>query len=307
MDSQNNASTKMDVYQIVTDQIISLLEKGVIPWQRPWTSGMPMNLLSKREYRGINLWLLVSMNYEQNFFLTWDQLKSIGGSVKKDEKGHVVLYWKPSQKKEEEEGNNRKVLAVLRYYKVFNISQCREIPTNLLPQLELGIKEHQPHLKCEDIINSMLGGPRIQHKEQKAYYNIKTDVINMPKKKSFKSIESYYSTLYHELVHSTGAEKRLGRKTITDMVPFGSESYAMEELIAELGSAYLSHFSEILPNEIKDKVAYLQNWLEVLRNDKRFIVTSSGHAQKAVDFVLNKSGNGSKDEVNESLEESVVS
>src|ERR1700733_11738344 len=98
----------------------------------------------------------------------------------------------------------------------------------------------------------------------------------MPKKKSFKSLESYYSTLYHELVHSTGAEKRLGRKTLTDMVPFGSESYAMEELIAEMGSAYLCRFSGILPNEIKNTVAYLDNWLGVFRKDKRFLITAAG-------------------------------
>ncbi|MDB5198931.1 MAG: hypothetical protein JWO92_894 [Chitinophagaceae bacterium] len=307
MDSQKNSSKKLDVYQIVTDQIISLFEKEIIPWQQPWTAGVPMNLLSKRQYRGINLWLLISLNYEQNFFLTWDQLKSIGGSVKKDEKGHVVLYWKPSQNKSEEESSEKKSTSILRYYKVFNVSQCRDIPSNYLPKLELNITEHNTMLECEPIIHGMPDCPKIQHKQQKAYYDIETDIINMPKKKSFKSEESYYSTLYHELVHSTGAEKRLGRKTLTDMVPFGSESYAMEELIAEMGSAYLCHDSGILPNEIKDKVSYLSNWLEVFKNDKRFIVTASGHAQKAVDFVLNRKENESKDEVNQSLDESMVS
>ena len=141
-------------------------------------------------------------------------------------------------------------------------------------------------LECEGIIHTMPDCPKIQYKEQRAYYSIDKDLINMPRKKSFKSIEAYYSTLWHELVHSTGSIKRLGRKTLCDMAPFGSESYAMEELIAEMGSAYLSRFSQILPNEIKNTVAYLDNWLEVFKKDKRFLITASGHAQKAVDFIL---------------------
>lgn len=308
MDSQTNSSTKLDVYQLVTDQIIKLLERGVIPWQRPWNAGLPMNLLSKRQYRGINLWLLLSLNYDQNFFLTWDQLKSIGGSVNKGEQGHIVVYWKPPQKKvEQEKENKQKFVSTLRYYKVFNLAQCRDIPSSLLPTLQLRLSDSNPMLECKAIIHAMPDSPRIQHKGQEAYYNIEKDLINMPSKKSFISIESYYSTLYHELVHSTGSEKRLGRKTLCDMAPFGTESYAMEELIAEMGSAFLSRFSEIMPNEIKNTVAYLDNWLEVFKKDKRFLIIASGQAQKAVDYILGRKESESKDELLETLEESVVS
>ena len=308
MDSQQTTS-KIDVYQLVTDQIISLLEQGIVPWQRPWAeSGVPANLLSKRQYRGINLWLLLSLNYEQNYFLTWDQIKSMGGSVKKGETGHIVVFWKPVQKKAEEERDTKqKQVPMLRYYKVFNIAQCRDIPENLIPKSDVAAVDREPILECEAIINSMVNSPTIVHKEQKAYYRIDIDTINMPKKKSFKSLESYYSTLFHELVHSTGAEKRLGRKTLTDMVPFGSESYAMEELIAEMGSAYLCRFSGVLPNEINNTVAYLDNWLGVFKKDKRFIISASGQAQKAVDLILGRQAIESKDEVDESVEESMVS
>ncbi|HEY5367429.1 MAG TPA: zincin-like metallopeptidase domain-containing protein [Hanamia sp.] len=308
MDSQQTTS-KIDVYQLVTDQIISLLEQGIVPWQRPWAeAGVPANLLSKRQYRGINLWLLLSLNYEQNYFLTWDQIKSKGGSVNKGETGHIVVFWKPVQKKAEEDNDTKqKQVPMLRYYKVFNIAQCRDIPENLIPPSDLAIVDHEPLLECEGIINTMADSPTIVHKEQKAYYRIDTDIINMPKKKSFKSLEGYYSTLYHELVHSTGAEKRLGRKTLTDMVPFGSESYAMEELIAEMGSAYLCRFSGILPTEIKNTVAYLDNWLGVFKKDKRFIISASGQAQKAVDLILGRQAIESKDEVEEPVEESMVS
>ena len=308
MDSQQTTS-KIDVYQLVTDQIISLLEQGIVPWQRPWAeAGVPANLLSKRQYRGINLWLLLSLNYEQNYFLTWDQIKSMGGSVNKGETGHIVVFWKPVQKKAEEDKDaKKKQVPMLRYYKVFNIAQCRDIPENLIPKSEVAAVDREPLHECEGIINTMADGPVIVHKEQKAYYRIDIDTINMPKKKSFKSLESYYSTLFHELVHSTGAEKRLGRKTLTDMVPFGSESYAMEELIAEMGSAYLCSFYGILPNEIKNTVAYLDNWLGVFKKDKRFIISASGQAQKAVDLILGRQAIESKDEVDEPKDESVVS
>ena len=225
MDSPNTSSTKLDIYQLVTDQIIALMEKGTVPWQKPWNeSGPPMNLLSKRQYRGINLWLLVSLNYEQNLFLTWDQVKSVGGSVNQGEHGHIVVFWKHTKSKEEQqEDKKEKVIHMLRYYKVFNISQCRDIPEHLIPKLD-PTAEFDLIGECEAVVTSMPDCPVILHKEQKAYYHIPTDSINMPKKKSFKSPEGYYSTLYHELVHSTGAEKRLGRKTLTDMAPFDSES-----------------------------------------------------------------------------------
>jgi antirestriction protein ArdC len=289
--SENNNQTEtkpIDVYSLVNNRIIELLEAGTVPWQKPWAeAGVPMNLLSKRQYRGINLWLLLSLNYEHNLFLTWDQIKSIGGSVNKDEKGHIVVFWKPVQKKAGEADEKEKSVPMLRYYKVFNISQCRDIPEHLIPKIDSA--KVDPILECEAILNTMSDMPLISFLGKKAYYNIEKDEIVLPKMKSFRTSESYYSTLYHELVHSTGAEKRLSRKTLTDMVSFGTESYAMEELIAEMGSAYLCRFSGILPAEIKNKVAYLDNWLGVFKKDKRFIISASGQAQKAVDYILNLS------------------
>lgn len=308
MDSQTHSSTKLDVYQLVTDQIIALLEQGVIPWQKPWAeAGVPMNLLSKRQYRGINLWLLLSLNYSKNFYLTWDQLKKIGGSVNQGQHGHIVVFWKQVKKQPEEldDTGNSKTTAMLRYYKVFNIEQCRDIPKDLVP--ELFKDEVDPILECEGIINTMPDSPLLIFTGTKAYYDVSKDHIVLPKVKSFKSPESYYSTLFHELVHSTGSQKRLGRKTLNDMAPFGSESYAMEELVAEMGSAYLCRFSGILPNQIENTVAYLDNWLGVFKKDKRFLITASGQAQRAADWILGKKDNESKDEVDESVEEPMAS
>jgi antirestriction protein ArdC len=289
MDSQQSPSAKLDVYQIITSRIIELLEQGTVPWKQPWTSaGVPRNLFTKRPYRGINFWLLQSLQYAQNAFLTWDQIKTIGASVKKDEKGHIVVFWKNVKKQPEELDSKGypKTIPVLRYYKVFNIEQCRDIPEGVLPPTETSLESFNPIHECEAILHAIPNCPDIRSKEQRAYYHIAEDYINMPKKKSFKTVESYYSTLFHELVHSTGSEKRLGRTSVTDMHEFGSEQYSMEELIAELGTAYLSSITGIAHAELENSAAYIQGWLGKLTNDKRFIVQATGHAQKAVDYIL---------------------
>ncbi len=286
MDSNNTSSTKVDVYSIVTNRIIELLESGTVPWQKPWTdAGLPANLLSKRPYRGINLWLLLSLNYERNLFLTWDQLKKIGASVKQGEHGHVVIYWKTSPKNEDVVDGEKKT-PILRYYKVFNIAQCRDIPESLVEALVH--KEHNPIAECEAIINGMPNSPLLIFTGNKAYYDIEKDHVVLPSLKKFKSSEGYYSTLFHELVHSTGSEKRLNRNTITNMFEHGGDAYSMEELVAELGSAYLSSFTGILKTEeLKNSAAYIKGWLSKLKDDKRFIVQASGMAQRAVDFIIN--------------------
>jgi antirestriction protein ArdC len=288
MDSTSSTQPKVDVYSIVNNRIIELLEQDTVPWQKPWhDSGIPMNLVSKRPYRGINLWLLLSLDYTQNLFLTWEQLKKIGGSVKQGEHGHVVVYWKTPQKKENtSEIKDRKQVPLLRYYKVFNVAQCKDLPEELvMPFVE---KEHDPILECETIISQMPQAPEIKYKVQKAFYDIEGDFINMPKKKNFKSIEGYYATLFHELVHSTGSEKRLNRKTITEMAEFADDLYSMEELIAELGSAYLYSFAGIATPLLPNSASYIKGWVTQLKNDKRFIIHASGQAQKAVDFICSQ-------------------
>jgi antirestriction protein ArdC len=309
MDSQNTASAKLDVYQLVTDQVIALLEKGIVPWQKPWNSaGMPMNLVSKRPYRGINLWLLNALSYELNLWVTFEQLKKIGGSVIKGEHGQVVVFWKMVKKVPEElDGAGKaKMVPLLQYYKVYNVAQCRNVPKNLIPVVDASVKPIDPIAECEAILNAIADMPLIRFQGKQAYYNAEKDEIVLPKMKDFKSSPAYYSTLYHELIHASGAEKRLHRKTLTDMVPFGTSSYALEELIAEMGSAFLCRFSGILPAEISNTVAYLDNWLDVLKKDKRFIISASGQAQKAVDFLLNRADNEAKEELGEVVDESMV-
>lgn len=283
------STNNFDVYEIVTNQIIALLEQGSIPWRKPWAdAGMPMNVVSKRPYRGINVWLLASLNYDQNLFITWDQLKKINGSVKQGEHGHVVIFWKTQEKNanlKDEEENKEKRKSILRYYKVFNVAQCTGIPEDLIPAVEH--RESDIIVECESVIRDMPNAPAIRYKQRKAFYAVQEDYINMPKVKLFDSDETYYATLFHELVHSTGHEKRLSRKTITDMHEVGGPEYSLEELIAELGACYLCHHTGILNADIKNHVAYIDSWLKQLKNDKRMVVFAASYAQKAVDYILN--------------------
>jgi antirestriction protein ArdC len=275
----------LDVYTIVTNRIIELLEKGVIPWQQPWTeAGIPKNLITGKNYRGINVWLLNSLNYAQNSFLTFKQVQDLGASIKKGEKANLVVFWKWLEK-ENIETKEVERIPLLRYYNVFNIDQCTGIPKEKLPQvIESKI---DPIEACEKIITEMPKKPDIRHVEQRAYYNRSEDYVNLPRTETFKTSENYYATLFHELVHSTGHSDRLNRRELTDSKGFNSQDYAVEELTAEMGASYLKSYAGIPIEKLDNNASYIQSWLERLKNDKQFIVHSSAQAQKATDFILN--------------------
>ncbi|MBN9483120.1 MAG: hypothetical protein BGO70_01130 [Bacteroidetes bacterium 43-93] len=286
----DNIVTHKDVYTIINEKIIEQLEKGTAPWRNPWhTAGLPKNLITDRQYRGINLILLASMGYEQNYFLTYKQLTELGGSVKKDEKGHMVAFWNfPDREAENtdaiEEVQEPRKRATLRYYTVFNIAQCENIPADKLPVLQE--REFNPISACERIVAGMPQCPVIKHKEASAYYNPLQDYVNMPRQKSFESEEAYYSTLFHELVHSTGHHSRLARKDLIEMAEFGSDAYSHEEFVAEIGTCYFQSFTGI-ESRFEQSAAYIKGWLWKLKNDKRFIFSASAQAQKAADYILN--------------------
>lgn len=275
-----------DVYGIITERIIEQLEKGTVPWQKPWTSaGIPKNLISGKAYRGVNIIMLASLGFEQNSFLTFKQIQEIGAKVKKDEKGFPVVYWNITEQEQAEpegESAEAKKSYTLRYYTVFNIAQCENIPDNLLEQARIV----ESNSACEDILTGMQDMPVIRHKENKAFYNPVDDYINMPKQKSFTSNDAYYATLFHELVHSTGHHSRLGRDTLIQMSEFGWDMYSQEELVAEIGACFLQCLTGIT-SQFENNTAYIQGWLWKLKNDRRFIYTAASAAQKAVDHILN--------------------
>ena len=283
----NNQQTNnpTDVYTIVTNRIIEHLEKGVVPWRQPWAdAGLPKNLISGKPYRGINVWLLSTLNYPQNCFLSFKQVKELGGTVKKGEKAQEVIFWKWLEVKNKETKEKEKI-PVLRYYNVFNISQCEGIPIEKIPkQIE---RNNHPIDTCEKIINEMPKCPQILNIEQKAYYRKSDDYINMPKIETFVNSESYYGTLFHELVHSTGHNDRLNRMELIKNNGFRTKDYAIEELTAEMGASYLKSYAGIPIEHLETNASYIQGWLERLKNDKKIIVHASSQAQKATDYILN--------------------
>jgi antirestriction protein ArdC len=286
-----------DVYSIVTDRIIELLQAGTVPWQKPWTeAGLPQNMISRRPYRGINLLLLNSLDYEHNLFLTWKQLKTINGSVKKGEKGHVVVFTKMIENKKENGEVEKK--SFLRYYKVFNIHQCTDIPKAFLPAK--GKMTHEPSAECAAVIDNMPDMPVLQHKKKQAYYLPSEDIINMPKPSTFKTIVDYYGTLFHELIHSTGHQKRLNRKEVTENPAFATEMYSLEELVAEMGSYYLKSHTGVHVEKMGNSLAYINSWLEVFKGNTRFVIKAASKAQAAVEYIL-RSGKESEEEQEKSL------
>lgn len=281
----------MDVYEIVNKRIIELLEAGCCPWLKPWnaTTNMPRNLISKREYSGINVWLLNSMNYSSPYFASYRQISERGGHVKKGEKANVVCFWKLMDKRQTDDPeatpNAAGKVPLLHYYNVFNVPfQTEGIE---VPPLDETVNQFTPIEEAERIIQNMPDKPLIQHVGNRAFYSVTTDTITMPPQHTFNSPEEYASTLNHEAIHSTMAEHRLNRKASMKNHEFGDEIRAREELVAEMGAAYLCAFAGIT-NTIQNSASYCQGWLKALRDDRKLLVVASAQAQKAANFILNR-------------------
>ena len=276
-----------DVYTIVNEIIIKQLEQGTIPWKQPWkNTGLPRNLVTQRPYRGVNYLLLNALNYPFNEFLTFKQVQDLGGRVKKGEHAHLITYWVWHEEKSDTPRLDVKAKAIpsLRYYFVFNLDQTTGIAERTV---SLESKNKIPLATCMSVIENMPNRPKILHNENEASYDIATDIVNMPKAEVFESEEAYFHVLFHELIHSTGAEERLNRKELMAMGGRDSETYAIEELTAEIGASYLSSYCEILTEDFKNNTAYIQHWLGRLKSDKRFIIYASAAAQKGTDYILN--------------------
>ena len=268
------------VYSIVTEQILKQLESGVAPWHRPWSAQTPKNLVSDRGYRGINVFLLSASGYGSPYWLTYKQATERGGHVRKGEHGTRVIFWKiGTREMEDADGETRESKSiVLRYYTVFNVEQCDGIASpNAAPAVN-AIEE------CERIVLQMPNPPAMEQ-DGRAWYRPSTDTVGMPSRNAFNSAEEYYSTLFHELTHSTGHTKRVGRDGIEKLNTFGSESYSKEELIAEMGAAMLCGVAGIERKTLSNSAAYLQSWINVLKSDARMVVSAASQAQKAADYI----------------------
>ena len=271
-----------DIYQEITDRIIAELNTGCIPWHCPWRpeAWRHRNMISGKAYRGINAILLNCLPYDSPFWMTARQLRKLGGELKTDVSGTNVVFWTLFEK----DVTTR--IPVLRYYRIYNLEDTCGISESKVPYLpNRGEIEFNPIDAAEEIIGGYMDGPEIIHEGEQACYSPSLDRIRMPKRHTFDNEEEYYSTLFHEMSHSTGHKSRLNRPGMEE-IRFGSETYSKEELIAEMGAAFLCAYSGIENTTIQNSGAYIRGWLERLKSDKKMVVQAAQKAQKAVDYIL---------------------
>jgi antirestriction protein ArdC len=286
------AAEKFDAYQAVTDRIVELLEQGTVPWKKNWKDlGAHRNMVSKRRYTGINTWLLASSPAAQTpYWMTFNQIKEKGGTVKKGEKSTIVVFFRmldtdtPAPTKRNP--NAMKKIPFLRYYRLFNLSQTEgiEAPT------ETEVKEFEAIDEAEKILAAT--NARVTFGGDRAFYSPMTDEIGLPVPENFNTREDYYSTAFHEHVHWTGHDSRLKRNIMNG---FGSEEYSKEELVAEMGAAFLCAAVGMEQPPIENSAAYVAGWLKRLTDpdNKRWLVSAGSQAQKAAEFIL---GQGDHDD-----------
>ena len=272
-------------YEVITNRILALLEQGTVPWHRPWNSatGMPRNLFSQRAYKGINVWLLTAMGDASPFWATFHQVTAAGGSVRKGERGVPVVFWKVYDTEDIETGETEKRF-VLRQYTVFNAAQLDGVT---IPEITVLAHRFTPIERCAQLVDAMPQRPAILHGHPRALYTPATDTLHLPSPACFQSPEAYYATVFHELTHAVGHRSRLNRRTLTDLCLFGDPTYAKEELVAEVGAAYLCGVCGIANTTIDASAAYLQSWMQVLHHDPTMLVHAAAQAQRAADYIQN--------------------
>jgi antirestriction protein ArdC len=276
------------VYGIVTSRILAELENGQVPWRKPWRTLPPANLVSKKPYRGINVFLLVLAGYGSRYWLTYRQAQALGGNIRRGEHGTKIVFWKFDKYETETadgETENRKS-AFLRYYTVFNLEQTEGL------KALLALPPARPIESAEAIAQGMPNPPAFEQDFQAAYIPSR-DTVTMPSRTAFDSQAEYYSTLFHELTHSTGHAKRLAREGFDTPQKFGSESYLREELIAEMGSAMLCGVAGIEQSTLANSAAYLKSWIARLKADSKLVVSAASAAQKAADYIRGESAKDS--------------
>jgi len=285
---------KQDVYERITNRIVADLEQGVRPWLKPWNAEHAAGRITRplrhngKPYNGINVIMLwgeaVSCGYAAPIWMTFRQAKELGGHVRKGEKGSLVVYADRIRKTEIDEATGEeeeREIPFMKAYSVFNIEQIEDLPAHFYTPAEPRLDPVQRIDRAEAFFANT--GADIRHGGNQAYYTITHDYVQMPPFETFRGAESFYQTLGHETVHWTRHSSRLdrdfGRKR------WGDEGYAAEELVAELGAAFLCADLDLTPEPREDHAAYIASWVKVLKNDKRAIFTAAAHAQRAADFL----------------------
>jgi antirestriction protein ArdC len=307
---KRSAAPRSDMYQVVTDQVVALLEAGTIPWRKPWdpTIGLPRSSATGKAYRGINLLILgltaQAHGYKSQYWGTYPGLQKLGAQVRGPrtmEDGTVVRQtgteiikwvWLTKGDTDPETGETvTKSFPIMRSWKVFNIDQCDPIEEGgtIKVPTSVAFADHTPLEEAEAVVADYIKrGPALTMGFDGAWYAPQLDQIGMPEMGTFDTVEEYYSTIFHEMTHSTGHPSRLKRDGVADLVNHrhGSPLYAKEELVAEMGAAMLSGVVGTEHVTLDNSAAYLANWLQVLKGDKKLVVQAAGQAQKAVDLIL---------------------
>jgi antirestriction protein ArdC len=285
---------RTDVYEKITNQIVSELEKGVRPWLKPWNAEHAAGRITRPlrgngiPYQGINVLMLWSVAMERGYaapiWMTFRQALELKAHVRKGEQGSLVVYADKIIRTETDETTgeaSEHAIPFMKGYTVFNVEQIEGLPERFYANAEPCSEIVQRIAHAEKFFAAI--GAIVRHGGTMAYYNVSHDYVQMPPIEAFRDTEAYYATLAHEVTHATRHPMRLdrdfGRKR------YGDEGYAMEELVAELGSAFLCADLELTPEVRADHAAYIASWIKVLKNDKRAIFSAASHAQRAADFL----------------------
>lgn len=283
------------IYQQITARILAEMEKGIIPWQRPWTSSTgAVSHISGRPYSLLNQ-MLISIGNDKNGeafaegeYLTFNQAKAEGGMVRRGEKGKWIVFWTMYQKEREKEDGTKTVDSIpcLRSYYVFEVSQCDGIKRKYEPSQRPAL---DPVAEAEQVVSTYFDRETVKLRvceSNRAYYNPTADLVNVPQMSQYDAVAEYYSTLFHEMTHSTGHVSRLDR--LEKNAFFGSEEYSKEELVAEMGAAFLVGKVGIDSSRaFRNSVAYLQGWSRKLKEDSKLFIHASSKAEAAVNYILN--------------------
>ena len=293
-------------YERTTQRLIELLKTGTVPWKQAWHSrtGPPKNGVSKKPYRGLNVFILSVTAYTSPWWFSPRQANELGMYIRKGEKVSWISFWMryvPKQKDPDddpidslfEEPEDDRVRLVSRFYRVVNLAQLAGDGVQAFrekhPEDTPPLRPHNPTAACEAVLTNMPDPPEIRFGLYNPSYNFRDDVISMPKPETFTSAEEYYGTLYHELCHSVGHPRRLNRRGADTSVPFGTPAYSREELVAEMGAALLCAETGIDTPTIANQAAYLKGWANALSDDPKAVFTAAAQAQKTADFILGRS------------------
>lgn len=289
---------KANVYQMVTDRIVEEMQKGIIPWQKPWKGAqatgedVAINYVTRRAYSVLNQWLLG----EPGEYLTFKQATDLGGHVKKGAKARMVVFYTKAEYKERDEQTGEEVLKsylLLKYYHVFHLNDCEGIESKIVPGEKIEF-DCQPDEVAEKIIAEYVARENglvfVNDKPSgRAYYSPSEDKVVVPMISQYEHNAEYYSTAFHELTHSTMSESRCNRVAENAKAYFGNADYSREELVAEMGAAMLCSVAGVdTARAFRNSVAYIQSWIAALKNDNKMIVWAAGRAEKAAKYILNE-------------------